>query len=190
MQRRSFLHISLAAPALAYGGSPVLAAPPTSKATDELPRKAVLVRAGDDRTNQPFEFLDATFTVKVSGKDTQGRCVIFDTLRRGTIGPVLHIHAKMDEWFYILSGEFKFQVGEDIPRLKTGDSLMVPRNVAHAFVKNSEGPARLIVMHQPAGNMEEYFRIASQMPDQNTEARKALAAKNDTIFVGGRINPD
>lgn len=186
MQRRSFLQLSLAVPGFAYGGPLALAAP----VADELPKKAIVVRAGDDRTNKPFEFLDATFTVKVSGQDTQGRCVIFDTLRRGNIGPVLHIHVKMDEWFYVLSGEFKFQVGEEILRLKTGDSLLVPRNVAHAFVKNSEGPARLIVMHQPAGNMEEYFRIASQMPDQNPEARKALAAKNDTIFVGDRINPD
>ena len=42
-------------------------------------------------------------------------------------------------------GEFKFQVGEDVVRLKAGDSLLAPRGVKHAFVKTSEGVARLIV---------------------------------------------
>lgn len=190
MQRRSFLQLSLAAPAVAYTSPLALAVPLPDDTADETPSKGVLVRNGDDRTNQPFEFLDATFTVKVSAKDTQGRCVIFDTLRRGKIGPVLHIHLKMDEWFYVLDGEFKFQVGEEIMRLKTGDTLFVPRNVKHAFVKTSEGAARLIVMHQPAGNMEEYFRTASKMPDQSIEARRELAAKNDTIFMGDRLTPD
>ncbi|HEX8426003.1 cupin domain-containing protein [Hymenobacter sp.] len=189
MQRRSFLQLSLATPALAYAPS-AIATRLADEVADESPKKGFVVKDGTDRTNQPFEFLDATFTVKVSGKDTEGRCVIFDTLRRGDLGPVLHVHRKMDEWFYVLDGEFKFQMGEEIMRLKTGDTLFVPRNVQHAFVKTSKGPARLLVMHQPAGNMEEYFRIASQMPDQRPEARKELAAKNDTIFVGGPLKPD
>ncbi|MDF7811331.1 cupin domain-containing protein [Hymenobacter sp. YC55] len=190
MQRRSFLQLSLAAPAVAYTAPLALAAAPVDGTNDETPQKGILVRNGDDRTNQPFEFLDATFTVKVSAKDTQGRCVIFDTLRRSKIGPILHVHLKMDEWFYVLDGEFKFQVGEEVMRLKTGDTMFVPRNVKHAFVKTSEGDARLIVMHQPAGTMEEYFRTASKMPYQRPEARKELAAKNDTIFVGGQLSPD
>ncbi|UOG76969.1 hypothetical protein MTX78_10285 [Hymenobacter tibetensis] len=47
-----------------------------------------------------------------------------------------------------------------------------------------------LTISQPAGTMEEYFREASKMPDQNPEARKELAARNDTIFVGGRLDPD
>ena len=189
MQRRSFLHLSLAAPALAYLPSDA-SSQPAGKTPGAPPRKSVLVRAGEDRTAQPFEFLDATFTVKVSGKDTEGRCVIFDTLRRGKMGPQLHLHTDVDEWFYVLSGEFKFQAGEEILRLKAGDTLMVPQGVAHAFVKNSDGAARLVVMHQPAGTMEEYFRIASQLPDQRPEARKALAEKHGMRFLGPSLQPD
>jgi quercetin 2,3-dioxygenase len=90
-------------------------------------RKEVFVNAGADRVGDPIKFLDATFDVKVSGKDTEGRCVIFDTTRRGKVGPALHLHTDCDEWCFVRDGEFKFQVGEQTLRLKSGDSLMVPR---------------------------------------------------------------
>lgn len=188
MQRRSFLQLSLAVPALA-STLPATGTRPVGAAAG-LPRKSVLVRAGADSTNRPFEFLDATFTVKVSGKDTDGRCVIFDTLRRAKVGPMLHLHTDLDEWFYVLDGEFKFQAGEETMRLKAGDTLFVPQNMAHAFVKVSEGPARLIVMHQPAGTMEEYFRLVSQLPDQGPEARRAIAEKHGMRFLGPPLRPD
>lgn len=133
-------------------------------------RKAVLVRAGEDRSGKPFKWLDATFTVKVSGNDNEGRLVIFDTLRPEKVGPPLHLHTDCDEWFLVMEGEFKFQVGEQIMRLKSGDSLTVPKGMPHSFVKQSEGIARLIVGHQPAGMMEAYFRTVIQ---QLTKPSKA-----------------
>lgn len=150
----------------------------------------MLVRMGNDRTNEPFDFLDTTFTVKVSGKDTQGRCVVFDTLRRGELGPQLHLHTDCDEWFFVLAGEFKFQVGEETMHLKTGDTLLVPQNVAHAFVKNTKEEGRLVVMHQLAGTMEEYFRLASKLPNQQPAARKELAEKHGMQILGPLIKPD
>ncbi len=120
----------------------------------------MFVNAGADRDSEPFEFLDATFQVKVSGKDTEGRCVIFDTIRHKKVGPPLHLHTDCDEWFFVSEGEFKFQAGEKILRLEAGDSLLVPREMPHAFVKTTEGDAKLVIMHQPAARMEEYFRLA------------------------------
>ncbi|KUG07238.1 hypothetical protein ASU33_12760 [Solirubrum puertoriconensis] len=166
------------------------AAPLVHALPDVAPGKAVLVRRQHDRRNQPFKFLEATFTVKVSGQDTGGRCVIFDTLRPAKVGPALHYHKNCDEWFYVEEGEFKFQAGQETLRLQAGDSLLIPRGMAHAFVKISEGVARLLLMHQPAGSMEEYFRTASQLPDQTLEARQNLAAKHDIHFIGPPLKPD
>jgi mannose-6-phosphate isomerase-like protein (cupin superfamily) len=36
--------------------------------------------------------------------------------------------------FFVRDGVFKFQVGTEIMRLTAGDSLLVPRNMGHAFV--------------------------------------------------------
>jgi hypothetical protein len=56
------------------------------------PAPGLLVKAGADRDAKPFKWLDATFYVKVSGKDNYGRRVIFDTLRPEKVGPPLHLH--------------------------------------------------------------------------------------------------
>ncbi len=150
----------------------------------------MFVNAGADRDSQPSEFLDATFQVKVSGKDTEGHCVIFDTIRHKKVRPHLHLHTDCDEWFLVSEGEFKFQAGEKILRLNAGDSLLVPREIPHAFVKTIEGDAKLIIMHQPAARMEEYFRIATKQPDQSAEARIKFAEQYCMRFVGPDLKPD
>ena len=119
--RRRFLSIPLVASAVAW-----LA--PRSVVAGQ-PRSARFVKAGLDRDDQPFTWLEATFHVKVSGKDTEGRCVVFDTLRPTKVGPPAHLHTDCDEWFFVREGDFKFRVGDDLMRLTTGDSLLVPRNV-------------------------------------------------------------
>ncbi|SDF55469.1 Cupin domain-containing protein [Dyadobacter soli] len=179
MERRSFLQLPVIAPAL----TSFLNLWPDNP-TNGQPKDGILVRAGEDRSGKPFKWLDATFTVKVSGKDTNGRCVIFDTLRPEKVGPPLHLHTDCDEWFFVMEGEFKFQVNQEITTLKAGDSLMVLQDTPHAFVKTSEGMARLIVMHQPAGQMEEYFRTVIQQADQTIEGRRTLAEKHGMRIVG------
>ena len=93
-------------------------------------------------------------------------------------------------WFFVMDGEFKFQVGDETFRLKAGDSLFRPMGVPHAFVKTSEGVARLIVMHQPAGTMETYFRMVSKLPNLSPDERRALADKYGTRYVGPLLKPD
>jgi quercetin 2,3-dioxygenase len=55
----------------------------------------------------------------------------------------------------VADGRFTETFGTETMRLGPGDSLLVPQNTPHAFVKTSDGTARLIVMHQPAATMEE-----------------------------------
>ena len=182
MKRRELL----ALPATAV----VVAASSASLSGAAQPRGEVFVSAGSDRDRDPFTFLDATFQVKVSGKDTEGRCVIFDTIRHEKAGPPLHLHTDCDEWFLVKEGEFKFQVGAKTMRLRAGDSLLVPQEIPHAFVKTSDGDARLIVMHQPAVRMEEYFRTESKDPDQSVERRKRVAAEYGIRHLGPPLTAD
>jgi mannose-6-phosphate isomerase-like protein (cupin superfamily) len=189
IRRRQFLQLPLIASAAASVTSPLVASDDHGSFV-QSPRKATLVKAGLDRDEAPIKAVEAIFQVKVSGKDTEGRCVVFDTLRPEKVGPRLHLHIDCDEWFFVRDGDFKFQVGTDIMRLKSGDSLLVPRNMPHAFVKTSEGVARLIVMHQPAGTMEEFFRSAPGRADLTPEARTAVAEKHGMRFVGPALTPD
>lgn len=103
MKRRQFLALPLVAQVI-ESAAPAARAQGVAEA-----RPPLLVRAGADRDEKPFTWLDATFHVMVSGKDNEGRCVIFDTLRPQKSGPPLHLHTDCDEWFFVREGQFKFQ---------------------------------------------------------------------------------
>lgn len=123
--------------------------------------KGFKVNAGEGRFGKRFKMKGVTLNlldVKISSKDTGGALAVFEQTGftpRG--GPPLHIHHFQDELFYVVQGEYLFQVGEDRHRLKTGDTIFLPRKVPHAFVQLTE-EGKMVVAYQPAGKMEEFFK--------------------------------
>lgn len=105
-------------------------------------------------------------------------------------GPPLHIHPNQDEWFYVVEGEYFFQVGEDKHTLKIGDTIFLPRNVQHAFVQLTE-KAKIIVSYLPAGKMEEFFKITDSWisPPTNEEVIKVFE-EHEMKVVGPPLKID
>jgi mannose-6-phosphate isomerase-like protein (cupin superfamily) len=121
------------------------------------------VDSGKDRLGKSISLFEGdTFTCKVASKDTDGDIYVFESTRVKKGGPSLHYHFDQDEWWYILSGEFLFKVGEQTFTAKAGDSVFGPRKVPHTFSKLGEGEAKLLMFFQPAGKMEECFQKISQ----------------------------
>lgn len=124
--------------------------------------KGLKVDAGKDRFNEPLTLFEGDiFHTKVSSKDSDGDIYIFESIREKKGGPRLHLHFEQDEFWYILEGEFLFKVGEETFTAKAGDSVFGPRMVPHTFAKTNDGPARILMVFQPAGKMEEVFKAAS-----------------------------
>ncbi|MDB5234118.1 MAG: hypothetical protein JWR44_1111 [Hymenobacter sp.] len=182
MNRRAFFALPLALPAL-----PSLA---DLLDREDGPTTGILVPAGQDRFGKSFQYLGARFDLKVSGQDCNGAMSIYDTTRFEKVGPSLHLHTNLDEWFFVTAGTFKFQVGKELLHLKAGDSLFGPRNVPHAFVKTCEEPGRLVIMHAPAGTMEAYFQEARQLQNPTPAERDALLRKHSMVPMGPRLSPD
>jgi len=129
----------------------------------ERPVKGFRVSSGKDRFDKSISLLEGdTFFTKISSKDTNGDLYTFESTRVKNGGPTLHVHANQDEWWYILEGEFKIKIGEDLFEAKAGDSVFGPRGVPHTFSKVGEGTARMIITFQPAGKMEEFFIAISE----------------------------
>ena len=65
--------------------------------------------------------------VKISGTDNDGGFALFEqtSLSQG-MGTSLHIHYLQDEVFYVIEGNYFFQVGEDKYQLSAGDSIFLP----------------------------------------------------------------
>jgi quercetin dioxygenase-like cupin family protein len=90
----------------------------------------------------------------------------------------LHFHQEQDEWFYIIKGEFKIQIGDEIFNLKEGDSAFGPRKVPHTFAKISEGEGQMMVLFQPAGTMEEFFIERVKLENEIDKEKKDANLKN------------
>jgi len=126
--------------------------------------KGYRVPAGKDRSDKPMHLLEGdTFYTKVATADTDGDLYIYESTRVKAGGPNLHVHPDQDEWWYILEGEFRIKVGEQIYDVKTGDSVFGPRGVPHTFTKVGEsGVGRMLITFQPAGKMEACFQALSE----------------------------
>lgn len=97
----------------------------------------------------------------------------------------MHVHRDQDEWFYVMEGAYVLRVGEETFELGAGDALFAPRNVPHTFTKVSEGRARMILVYQPAGRMEAYFREVTAFTAPPTEAEmERLFREHDMEMVG------
>jgi mannose-6-phosphate isomerase-like protein (cupin superfamily) len=156
MNRRLFVQIPVAAVA-----STLIA---KAGITDqERPSRGIKVEAGKDRFQEELHIMGGRFNCIVSSKDTNGEFCAYDTVRDEKGGPAFHFHHEQDEWFYNISGEFIVQVGEEKFNLKPGDSLFAPRKIPHAFAKINEGVAQMIVLFQPAGTMEDFFKQMSKL---------------------------
>ena len=129
--------------------------------------------------------------MKISGSDTDGALAIFEqtSLSQGK-GTPLHIHHSQDEIFYVIEGSYKFQVGNDKFDLTTGDTVFLPRKVAHAWTQVSE-KGKMTVIMQPAGKLENFFVTMAALDHEPSQQEIAkIFSDNEMQVVGPPLQPD
>ncbi len=95
---------------------------------------------------------------KVSTEDSHGRLLVVEMTHHTKGGPGRHFHYEQDEWFYVVEGEYVFEVGQERRRLKPGDSAYGPRRIPHVWSFVGDQPGRILFVFTPAGQMEAFFR--------------------------------
>ena len=143
--------------------------------------EAVHVSAGKDRFNENEMMIWGLLplSIKLSGKDTGGELLAFEHngIRKG--GPPRHVHFAQDEWFYVIAGEFAFEIGDRKFRLRAGDTLFAPRNVPHGWAcVGGEEPGTLLTTVSPAGTFEDFILDTTKHPTLPSpeEVEKAFAS--------------
>lgn len=158
IKRRDFLLTALAAAPVASCAS----APRASLA--QRRHAGTLVRAGQDRTGHPRNvFGGLRIDAKVPPGDTADDLYIIEHSDEAKGGPPRHVHHAQDEWFYVLEGSYRIDVGEERFDVGPGDSVFAPREVSHVWAHISEGEGRLIIAFQPAGQMESFLGALAEM---------------------------
>jgi quercetin dioxygenase-like cupin family protein len=174
MERRLFMSLAGTVASAAACGQSLMQNSPT---------KIHPVLSGEDRLGEAHSLGITSIAFKVLTQDTNGELFIIEHTTRQKGGPPRHIHPHQDEWFYVIEGEFLFEVGQDRVTLRRGGSILAPRNLPHAwaFVGNNGG--KMLISYTPAGKMEAFFREVTRsnsMPPQN----KALFERFDLILTG------
>ena len=103
---------------------------------------------------------------------------------KGINSNILDFHHFQDEVFFVIDGEYYFQVGEEKYSLKVGEYIFMPRKVPHAWTQVSE-KGKLTVTFQPAGKMEEFFiTMAGLENEPSAEEVAKIFAENEMQIVG------
>jgi mannose-6-phosphate isomerase-like protein (cupin superfamily) len=104
--------------------------------------------------------------VKSDSTDTAGLLGVFeDTLAPWQSGPPLHLHAEMDEAFYVLEGVLVVKLGDEQREVTTGCFAWIPRGTPHAFANASGSVTQLLGLAVPGG-IEDFFAARQQYFDQ------------------------
>lgn len=138
--------------------------------------KGFSIGAGKDRFNDGFNRYGTAVDCKVSGKDTAGAMCVFEV---NNTGWPRHVNRDQDEWIYVLDGEVELEIGKKRFRLGTRESMLIPRNVEHAWATVST-PTKIINTYQPAGKIEEFFQVLAKFKDLPTREQaieKSYTAK-------------
>ncbi len=178
MQRRKFL----TATALSLGSITI------AQKAEALPgrtSKGFVVKAAESRFGEKTLINGSSPNdIKVSSKDTNGAVSIFEYTGNGKGGPPLHVHTKQDEIFFIIEGEYLFQVGDDKYTLKAGDTIFLPRSVPHAFAQLTD-KGKMFFLFQPSGKMEDFFRAIGKLSGPTTAEQGArIFSEHDMKVVG------
>jgi quercetin dioxygenase-like cupin family protein len=143
-------------------------------------------------------FNGALLLVKATAAQTSGRFAAVEFVAPKGLAAPLHVHRDDDEFFLVLSGEVRFQLGEAVIEGVPGSLVYGPRGVRHSFHVDSP-EARLLLLFGPAG-VEGFFReggkparshglppAGEQFPDR--QALMEIAKRHGQDFVGPPLPP-
>ncbi len=114
--------------------------------------------------------------VHLTGAETGGAfCLLVDEPPSGWSLPP-HRHANEAETIHVVAGEFEIEVDGEPMRLAAGETVHVPKGVAHAGANVGAGTGRRVLVFSPAGSEDFFLEVGSAAADEAAEADAALAA--------------
>jgi quercetin dioxygenase-like cupin family protein len=108
---------------------------------------------------------DILVTFKVLGGDTDGAFAVMEDVVPPHYSTPLHIHSREDERVYVVSGEFTFQVGDEVFQVKAGDYINMPRERIHNFKNHGDTQGVLLVTFSPEGIEEMFYEMGHPVED-------------------------
>ena len=120
---------------------------------------------------------------KVRGEQSSGAMTAFETVVAPGEGPPLHTHAREEETLYVIEGDVRFRLGDELVGGSSGSFAFVPRGMPHTFQNVGDGPLRMLIHFAPSG-MERFFDAFAAMEAPGPEAFATAAEPAGMTVVG------
>jgi mannose-6-phosphate isomerase-like protein (cupin superfamily) len=146
-----------------------------------------------------YRYAGGTISILIGGEDTGGMFSMWESVQKPGSEPPLHVHNASDETFYVLEGNMRFMIGEQIFEAAAGDMIFAPRRIPHTFRIKSP-IVRAITVCTPPG-AEEWFRQMGEpatsfdLPDEVVPFSEsdfprmlALSKKLEVEFIQREVN--
>lgn len=134
---------------------------------DELGRSLTIARPNEDQNLPHIGLVGDTYTILLTGKDTNGRYCLIDMHVPPCGGPGPHRH-DFEEMFTLLEGEIEITFRGEKHVLRAGETVNIPANAPHFFQNISEQPVRLLCMCTPAGQEEFFMEVGVPVASRTT----------------------
>ena len=162
-------------------------------ANTETPLAPIALQSDD---GESYWFFGQLVTIKAAAETTAGRAGITECLGPKGTGSPLHIHAREDEWWFVVDGELTLWVDGTTHVLPAGSFAYGPKGVPHTFTVSSE-TAHFLLGVTPGG-FESFIRAVGKPAESLTippaddsepdpvqfAAMSALAAERGVEIIG------
>jgi quercetin dioxygenase-like cupin family protein len=122
-----------------------------------------------------------TYTITVTGEQTDGRFCVIDMHIPPGGGPPPHRH-DFEETFILLEGEMEATFRGNKSIVRAGETLNIPANAPHQFHNTSTGPVRMLCICSPAGQEKFFMEVGVPVTTRTTPPPK-LDEKEQASFI-------
>ncbi len=134
---------------------------------DNLARNFKIARPDTDESLSHIGLVGDTYTIVLTGADTNGRYCLIDMHIPHGGGPTPHRH-DFEESFTVLEGEIEVTFRGEKSIVHAGQTLSIPANAPHSFTNASGSAARLLCVCAPAGQEEFFVQVGVSVPTRRS----------------------
>ena len=138
---------------------------------DDPQRELAIARPNEDEKLPHIGLVGDTYTILLSGNDTDGRYCLIDMLVPPGGGPGPHRH-DFEESFTILEGEIEATFRGKKSVVRSGETVNIPANAPHSFTNASNQTVRLLCICAPAGQEEFFAQVGVAVAARTTPPPK------------------
>ena len=138
---------------------------------DDLERVLTLAQPDKDQNLLHIGLVGDTYTILLSGIDTNGRFCLIDCFVPPGGGPPPHRH-DFEETFIILGGVLDLTFRGNQTKVRAGDTVNVPSNAPHVFHNSSNEPVRMLCLCSPAGLENFFMQVGTPVEGRTASAPK------------------